>query len=149
MIDPALQDVEGSPLNDKSGASCPGPSLSDQHQVNEKANKIDKEADELQKQVDEHSKAIQEIHKKLLSRKSASKAFKNLSTNQNKNQSARDRSSVARRPHQPISGKVKRLTEKEVFENSKKQVNMSLFSLFLACRISPKNSLTKLSSCIN
>ena len=107
MIDPALQDVEGSSLNEDSGASRPGPSLSDQHQVNEDTNQIDKEANELQKQVNKHSKAIQEIHKKLLLRKSASKAFKNLSTNQNKNQSARDRSSVARRPNQPISGKVR------------------------------------------
>ncbi|KNZ64404.1 hypothetical protein VP01_1032g1 [Puccinia sorghi] len=121
----SLPDVEGGCLNDDGGANCPGISLSDQHQVNEEADQIDEEANELQKQVNEHSQAIQEIHKKLLSQKSASKAFKNLSKNQSKNQSAKDQSSIAQQPHQPISGEVKRLIEKEVFENSKKQVEVA------------------------
>ncbi|KNZ48160.1 hypothetical protein VP01_586g1 [Puccinia sorghi] len=88
--------------------------------VNYEANQLDKETNQLQKEVNEHSKVIQEIHKKLLLRKSASKAFKNLS----KNQSANGQSSVAPRPHQPISGEVKRLIEKEIYENSQKQVEV-------------------------
>ena len=77
MINPALKDLEGSNMNYDQGLS-----LSDQHQVNNKANQIDEEAAELQKEVDAHSKSIQEIHKKLLLQKSASMAFKNLSKNQ-------------------------------------------------------------------
>ena len=126
MIDPALQELEGtSNMDDDHEPNRPGLSLSDHNQVTNQANQIDKEAAELQKEVDAHSEAIQEIHKKLVSRKSASTAFKNLSKNQIKSRSAKDRSSVTQRPHQPISGEVKRLIEKEVFENGKQQIEVA------------------------
>ena len=125
MIDPALQDLEGGDVDDDHEPDRPGLLLLDRHGVQDKKSQIEDEAAELQKQVDAHSAAIQEIHKKLLLWKSASTAFKNLAKNQLKSRTAKDRSSVARCPHQPISGEVKRLVEKEVFENGKKQVEVA------------------------
>ena len=125
MIDPALQELEGGNVDDNHEPKRPGLLLSDQHGVQDKSSQIEEEAAELQKQVNAHSTAIQDIHKKLLLRKSASAAFKNLAKNQLKSRTAKDQSSVAQRPHQPISGEFKRLIEKEVFENGKKQVEVA------------------------
>ncbi|KNZ56360.1 hypothetical protein VP01_2422g4 [Puccinia sorghi] len=65
------------------------------------------------------------IHKKLVSNKSASTALKNLAKNRTKKITTKNQSSTQHFPHQPISGKVKHLIEKEIFENNKKQIDVA------------------------
>ena len=102
-----------------------GPSISNLAGVSEEIRVHNEEAEDLQAQLESHANAMQELHKKLVSTQSASTAFKNLAKNTVKNKKAKNRSSFQRRPHQPISGKVKNLIEKEIFENNKKQVKVA------------------------
>jgi predicted transcriptional regulator len=113
MIDPSL---EGDPAN---GAGC---SISDVNGISDEIKKCNEEAERLQNKFELHAKSMQEIHKKIVSNQSASKALNNLAKNTTKNKKAKDQSSTQRRPHQPISGEVKKLIENEIFENNKKQV---------------------------
>ncbi|KNZ53370.1 hypothetical protein VP01_3261g2, partial [Puccinia sorghi] len=52
-------------------------------------------------------------------------SLKNLAENTTKKSTAKNQSSTQRCPHQPISGKVKHLIEKEIFEHNKKQIDVS------------------------
>ncbi|KNZ60130.1 hypothetical protein VP01_1606g1 [Puccinia sorghi] len=76
-------------------------------------------------ELESHAQAMQEMHEKLVSNKSASTALKKLAKNTTKKSTAKNQSSTQCRPHQPISGEVKHLNEREIFENNKKQIDVA------------------------
>ncbi|WAQ85458.1 hypothetical protein PtA15_6A86 [Puccinia triticina] len=120
MIDPTL---EGDPADNPTDGA--GPSILDVAGISDKTERRNKEAEQLQNEFELHAKSMQEIHKKIVSNRSASKALNNLAKNTTKNKKAKDRLSTQRRPHQPISGEVKKLIENEIFENNKTQIEVA------------------------
>ncbi|WAQ87725.1 hypothetical protein PtA15_8A631 [Puccinia triticina] len=120
MIDPTL---EGDPADNPTDGA--GPSISDVAGISNETERRNEEAEQLQNEFESHAKSMQEIHKKIVSNRSASKALNNLAKNTTKNKKAKDRSSTQRRPHQPISGEVKKLIKNEIFENNKTQVEVA------------------------
>jgi hypothetical protein len=126
MIDPSLGGSLDSPDDqDEDKNNDPGPSISNQDSVAEKTHQCDEEVQRLQEDLNAHSKSMQEIQKKLLSKKTALTAFKNMSKSAVKKKTPKDQSSAQLRPHQPISGEVKSLIEREIFENNKKQIEVA------------------------
>ncbi|PLW10853.1 hypothetical protein PCANC_25655 [Puccinia coronata f. sp. avenae] len=120
-LDPSLADNPAADHPD----DATGPSISDTAGVTNETHRCDDEAEQLQQEFELHAKSMEEIHKKIVSKKSASKAFSNLAKHTAKNRKAKDQSSTQQRPHQPISGEVKNLIEKEILENGKKQVEVA------------------------
>ncbi|WAR55341.1 hypothetical protein PtB15_6B80 [Puccinia triticina] len=120
MIDPTL---EGDPADNPTDGA--GPSILDVAGISDKTERHNKEAEQLQNEFELHAKSMQEIHKKIVSNRSASKALNNLAKNTTKNKKAKDRLSTQQRPHQPISGEVKKLIENEIFENNKTQIEVA------------------------
>ena len=103
-------------LVDNSAADNPddvtGPSISNTSGVSNKTHRCDDEAAQLQQEFKLHAKSMEEIHKKIVSKKLALKAFSNLAKHTAKIQKTKDQSSTQQRPHRPISGKFKNLIEK-------------------------------------
>lgn len=101
------------------------PSISDVAGISNETNRRNEEVKRLQNKFELHAKSMQEINKKIISNQSASKALNNLAKNNTKNKRAKDWSSTQQQPHQPISSKVKKLIENEIFDNNKKQVRVA------------------------
>ncbi|KNZ45362.1 hypothetical protein VP01_81g5 [Puccinia sorghi] len=66
------------------------------------------EVEALEDKIESHSWDMQDIYKRLVSTKSASTSLKKLATNTKKKSTAKNQSSIQWRPHQPISGKMKK-----------------------------------------
>ncbi|WAQ93124.1 hypothetical protein PtA15_18A182 [Puccinia triticina] len=102
-----------------------GPSISNNAAMASELAKHNAEAKRLQAKIELHSSAIQEAHRKMLSSQSLSKAYQNLEKNKKKQKAAKSCSSHQRRPHQPMSGDVRNLVERSIFDQNKKQTEVT------------------------
>jgi hypothetical protein len=85
-LDPSLADNPAADNPD----DATDPSISDTAGVSNKTHRCDDEAEQLQQEFELHAKSMEEIHKKIVSKKLASKAFSNLAKHTAKNQKAKD-----------------------------------------------------------